>query len=105
MLIPYLVNRGSFRPKFDVWLAEHNLEVAEGAGLKIKLGKTWGYPAHDLHITISQEDQSFFNTDWEFDDWTRFPARIRAVATSLRDHKLWGIYLVFSDDGEVVLEK
>jgi hypothetical protein len=62
---------------------------------------------HDLQITISQDDQGFFSTDWAYQDqdWTRFPARIRAVATSLRDSNLWGNYLVFPDDGEIELEK
>jgi hypothetical protein len=45
MLIPYFVKRGSFRPKFDVWLSEHNLEIAEGAGLRIKLGIVLNRPS------------------------------------------------------------
>ena len=107
MLIPYLVKRGSFRPKFEDSITEHKLEIAEGARLRIKFGKIWSYPAHALQITISQDDQGFFNTDWEYQDqdWTHFPARIRALATSLRDHSLWGNYLAFHDDGEVELEK
>ena len=106
MLIPYLVKRGSFRPKFEDWITEHKLEIAEGARLRISWGKIWSYPAHTLQITLSQEDQGFFNTDWEYQDqdWTRFPARIRALATSLRDNNIWGNYLVLHDDGEVVLE-
>ena len=105
MLIPYLVKRGSFRPKFEDSITEHKLEITEGARLRINLGKTGGYTAHGLQITISQDDQGFFQTDWKYQDWTRFPARIRALATSLKDQNLWGNYLVFHDEGEVELEK
>jgi hypothetical protein len=105
MLIPYLVKRGSFRPKFYAWITKHKMEISEGAILRINLGKTGGYPAEGLRITLSQADQSFFRTDWDYHDWTRFPARIRALATSLRDQNLWGTYLTFHNNGKVALEK
>ena len=82
MLIPYLVKKGSFRPKFDAWIIEHKFELAQGARLRIDLGKSGGYPAHGLKITISQNDQNYFETDWEYHDWTRFPARIRVPLES-----------------------
>ena len=105
MLIPFLVKRGSFRPKFDVWITERKVKINEGTKLRVDLRKTGGYPAKDLQITISQDGQNFFQTDWEYQDWTRFPARIRALATSLRDQNLWGKYLVSHNDGEIELRK
>ena len=105
MLIPYLLKKGSFRPKFDVWVTERKREINEGVKLRVNLGKTGGYPAENLEITISQHDQNFFETDWEYKDWTRFPARIRALATSLKDQDLWGKYLTSHIDGEIELRK
>jgi hypothetical protein len=42
------------------------------------LQKAGGYPGANVKITIMQDNIRDFDTDWEYEDWTRFPARIRA---------------------------
>ena len=52
MLIPYLVKRGSFLPKFATWILEHAQELERGQTITLDLGKPGGYPAKDLRIEI-----------------------------------------------------
>ncbi len=105
MLIPYLVKRGSFLPKFASWILECTQELEQGQTITLDLGKTGGYPAKDLLIEIAGNEPGFFGTEWEYQDWTRFPARVRALATALRDAQLWGRYQVSHSEGEVELTK
>jgi hypothetical protein len=105
MRIPYLVKRGSFLSKFVTWILEYTQELDRGQTITLDLEKPGGYPARDLRIEIVGNDSGFFETDWEYQDWTRFPARVRALATALRDAQLWGRYQVSHSEGEVELTK
>ncbi len=55
----------------------------------------------DIHITVSTG--SDFDADWESPDITRFPHRIRAAATSLRDCGFHGRFRVTHHDGIVTI--
>jgi hypothetical protein len=63
------------------------------------------YPGKNIKITIIQKDIKNFDTDWEYEDWTRFPARIRTLATALQDNWMWGTYLVSHSEGIIKLRK
>jgi len=105
MLIPHLVKQGSFRPKLSRWVSQVKEQIEEGLKVQMDLQKAGGYPGVNIKITIMQDNIKYFDTDWEYEDWTRFPARIRALATALQDNWMWGTYLVSHDNGLVELRK
>ena len=105
MLIPHLVRQGSFRPKLSKWIGQVKLQIEEGSTVKMDLQKGGGYPGENIKITIVKDDIKNFDTDWEHQDPTRFPARIRALATALQDNWMWGTYLASHNDGVIKLRK
>jgi hypothetical protein len=52
-------------------------------------------------VTIPAGNPTSFGTDWEGNDETRFPARIKAAATALRDCGCIGRFLVVHADGSL----
>lgn len=54
-------------------------------------------------VTIHTTDQSVFKTDWELNDPTRFPARIRALATALLKCGCEGRFEVSHSDGSLTV--
>src|SRR5262245_22640889 len=50
-------------------------------------------------VDIDSRDREEFWCDWEGADATRFPARIRAAATALRDCRRFGRFLIEHADG------
>ncbi len=103
MLIPHLVKQGSFRPKLSKWIGQVKEQIEEGS--IVLFAEAGGYPAVNVKITIMQDNIKYFDTDWEYEDWTRFPARIRALSTALQDNWMWGTYLVSHNDGIIKLRK
>jgi hypothetical protein len=55
-----------------------------------------------VRIDPSQPDQ--FRSDWDGSDPSRFPARIRAAATALRDCTGGGIFRITHEDGQLTIE-
>ena len=105
MLIPHLVRQGSFRPKLSKWIGQVKDQIKKGSIVQTDLQKAGGYPGANVKITIMQDNIRDFDTDWEYEDWTRFPERIRALATALQDNWMWGTYLVSYNDGIIKLRK
>jgi hypothetical protein len=52
-----------------------------------------------IEVTIRANDTTTFRTDWESADPSRFPARIKAAATALRDCGCCGRYVIEHRDG------
>jgi hypothetical protein len=74
-----------------------------GTTISCDLPASGGY-AGDVVVDIF--DGPEFGTDWtssDPDDWSRFPARIRAAATALRDSGLRGSYRITHKDGAVTI--
>src|SRR5262249_48334101 len=46
-----------------------------------------------------------FQSDREYPDWTRFPARIRAAATALRDSGNFGIYSISHSESVLTINQ
>lgn len=98
MKIPHLTqtHRSEFyRPVKDA--------LSKAAGkwpVLVTLKKPGGYKGkREVTIVTAREPQ--FDSDFEGDDWTRFPARIRAAATALRDAGLTGTFTIEHEDGEL----
>lgn len=57
-----------------------------------------GYPGR-VRVTIWRERVDEFASDWEGADRTRFPVRIRAAATALRDQRCYGPFVITHREG------
>jgi hypothetical protein len=66
------------------------------------LRKPGGYNGNVL-VDIADGDE--FETDWSRPDPTRFPARIRAAATALRDIGFVGKFRVTHQDGSLTISR
>src|SRR5437868_4488549 len=58
-------------------------------------------PSAPLEETASME----FDTDWKGKDASRFPARIKAAATALRDCGYTGGFIIIHDAGKISIER
>jgi len=105
MKIPYLVRQGSFRPKLSEWVVQLKEQIEAGSIIQSDLKKAGGYVGENIKITIKKDIIKEFETDWKYQDPTRFPARIRALATVLKDNWMWGTYFVSRKDGMISLRK
>ncbi len=63
-----------------------------------------GYPG-TVRVELTEEANDSFATDWERADPTRFPARIRAAATALRDKRCFGVFSVSHDEGRLTIDR
>ena len=59
----------------------------------------------EVQITISQDDQQHFQSDWVGTDPTRFSARIRAAAWALFNQGCYGTFRAIHQDGLLKIEK
>ncbi|MBM3793883.1 MAG: hypothetical protein FJW31_07395 [Acidobacteria bacterium] len=101
MNIPHLTHTGrsEFYPKI-----RESLRQANGAWPVVPLDKTGGYSG-DVTIAILHTNEDEVETDVELGDWTRFPARIRAAATALRDAGLRGRFEIDHEDGQLTVRQ
>jgi hypothetical protein len=74
-----------------------------GNPLQVSLSEQ-GYDGEVL-VDISVEHDDSFAADWESSDETRFPARIRAAATALRDRGCYGRFLIVHKQGELTINR
>lgn len=63
-----------------------------------------GYPG-TIRLELTEGTSDSFATDWEGADPTRFPARIRAAATALRDRRCFGVFVVSHDEGRLTIDR
>lgn len=96
MQIPFLVQEGRFRP-----VIRAAINTSDGAfPINADLGVGGGYSGF-IRVKIEKRPALEFEADWESNDWTRFPARIRAAATALRDTGQFGIFDISHQDGKL----
>ena len=108
MKINYLVRTKGTKlyPEIRPWIDANRGRISRGA--RVLKSFAWpepGYSARNLLIVIDAPTDNEFQTSSAGDDPTRFPARIRALATALRDAGLPGVYCVSHEWGEIVLRR
>lgn len=81
-----------------IWCDRKKLK--SGGIFRIDLGKGGGYAGRVL-VTIRPNDTTSFETNWEGNDPTRFPARIKAAATALLNCGFLGCYEILHRDGNL----
>jgi hypothetical protein len=100
MNVPHLTqsDRSEFYPLIREALrqAENRFPVA------VPLGKPGGYSG-SVTLTIKAANEAEFAVDLDMLDWTRFPARIRAATTALRDSGRLGTYHVTHREGQLTI--
>jgi len=70
--------------------------------LTVPLGNPGGYSGQ-ASIAIHAANEAEFEAGMELADWTRFPARIRAAATALRDAGRFGTFSVEHEEGTLII--
>ncbi len=102
MHIAYVSQSRFFQPIEDV-VAEERHALMTGKVIRVQL-ESRGYNGR-ICITIRADDSSGFDTDWSNSDPTRFPARIRAAATTLFQHACNGVFIISHEDGEMTIRR
>jgi hypothetical protein len=74
-----------------------------GWPFQVRLGQG-GYPGK-VEVVIQPGNADDFEVDWHHGDPTRFPQRIRAAATWLRDHGHFGAFHISHADGALTIAK
>jgi hypothetical protein len=92
--------RSQFLPALESAIQEHRAELLAGGVVRVDLLEGGGYDGRVI-VTIRRTDRMFFGTDWERTDSTRFPARIKAAATALRNCDCQGRYEISHSDGSL----
>ena len=99
MKIPHLKQDGKFRPQIRGQL--ESLRSADR--VSIELHESGGYD-DCIEVTIGDVADEEFEAAVQLSDPTRFPARIRAAATELRDQGFIGTYKITHSDGLLLIE-
>lgn len=100
MLIPF-VTRSRFLPAIDAELKAAGACLEPGRSVTVRL-EGGGYRG-TVEVEISAGPSSEFEAGVEIADVTRFPVRIRAAATALREHHCWGRYEITHQDGTLTI--
>jgi 5-methylcytosine-specific restriction protein A len=100
MEIPHLTQEGIFRPQ----VREAIGNLSSNDEVTATLPPRGGYSGA-IEITIVDPGEDHFGANVDLSDWTRFPARIRAIATELREQGFTGRFLVTHNDGEVAIAR
>lgn len=100
MRIPFLVQEGRFRP-----VIRSAIEASSGKfPITVHFPVNGGYTGC-IRVQIAKANPLEFQADWENRDWTRFPARIRAAATALRDTDHFGAFVITHQDATIQISE
>lgn len=82
-------------------IRRHQAGLGAGEEVHVSLGPG-GYHGNII-VTIRDSDPYYFGTDWESSDPTRFPVRIKAAATALRNCACHGQFEISHLDGALTI--
>jgi hypothetical protein len=99
MKVPHLKRIGKFRPQ----IREQIERLKSSGSVYITLRPAGGYKG-DVLVKIGNPKEEEFDASLDLSDWTRFPARIRASATELRDQGLMGAFQISHDNGALKIK-
>ncbi len=74
-----------------------------GREISFPLDKEGGYSGN-IMVEIRESDHDTFWTDWAGNDPTRFPARIKAAVTVLKQEGFSGRFQIIHEDGKVSIQ-
>jgi hypothetical protein len=102
MRIKYNV-RSEFAKGIGQTIHQNQDGLLEGSPITLILSSR-GYKG-DIHIAISANDRDTFFADWEQSDPSRFPARIKAAASALRELGIFGQFKISHDTGTLTIRR
>jgi hypothetical protein len=102
MRIPHLIQ--STRSQFHGLVHTALADALRPLNLDVNLRSGGGYDG-EIQVKIQAPDELEFEAALELRDWTRFPARIRAAATALRDRGLLGRFRIGHQDGQLTIHE
>ncbi len=102
MNIPY-ASRSRFLPKCEESIRNGREDLRDGVPMCLKF-EPGGYSGRVL-VNIDAVNHNEFGTDWEEEDPTRFPARIKAAATALYNCSCFGRYEIAHKDGVLTIRQ
>ena len=102
MIITY-AKRSKFTAPCKESIATQRERLETGQVITIPLGDG-GYAGQTIVILQGSHD-TVFETDWAGRNPTRFPARIKAAATALRDCGCMGVFAISHADGVVSMQR
>jgi hypothetical protein len=96
------------RSKFLGRLVDHiktnRASLDSGQGLVFGFDESEAGYVNDAVVIIDPHDRNEFETDLELRDPSRFPARMKAAATALRDCNCSGRYRISHNEGRVFIK-
>ena len=105
MLIPYNVESGGFREIISHKLKENSVIFSDFGKIEIDLKADPAGYTGEVRVTIHPDLDEGFGSDWVGDDLTRFPARIKAAASALKDNGYKDDWMINHEDGIIKIQK
>ena len=105
MLIPYNVESGGFREIISHKLKENSVIFSDFGKIEIDLEADPAGYTGEVRVTIHPDLNEGFGSDWVSDDLTRFPARIKAAASALKDNGYKDDWMINHEDGIIKIQK
>ena len=101
--IPYLVQIGNFLPDCRSMIHQNHQQIIAGA--KIRWTPNWPGGGWGNHYLASIVAGDHYPTTFSNPDWHNAPARLRALATALRDEGMMFFFHLDYKDGTVTLQR
>jgi len=101
--LSYNRRMSSFYPDCEEAIKEGLADGRLDVPLAVEFEKEGGYK-RSVRVRVDPDRPDEFWSDWAGSDPTRFPARIRAAATALRDHTKGGVFRIAHEDGRLTIE-
>lgn len=101
MTIPFVIRSQFLAACQEAIVGQPPRAVGESVSVRLPQG---GYQGQ-VEVTIRPEPEAGFDNDWEGTDPTRFPVRIRAAATALRDARCFGRFRISHQDGNLTIQR
>jgi superfamily II DNA or RNA helicase/HKD family nuclease len=102
--IPFTTARSGFTATFSDLIQSRRTEILSGETVTLTVEAKGGYSG-DLTITIEDGNERTFRAQTPIRDLTRFPARIKAVASALARNKCHGKFRIVLKNGEVSIQR
>lgn len=103
MRIPYVIRQSRFIPRVCAAIEAAGGQVTLDHPVHVHFEEEADGYAGEVLVEVDSSDARCFGTDWDGEDASRFPARIRAAATALRDKRCFGRFLVQHHAGQLFL--
>jgi hypothetical protein len=91
--------RSSFLQPVTQGIQSQKFDLENGKEIRIEVTASEDGYAREVQVLIDKHNRQEFRADWEPADSSRFPARIKATATALRDLGYAGRFRISHEKG------